>query len=75
MDEVLIDLLGLGSHFRRVLGLLELLAGRPELNILIAELRLQEAAESIQAVCGKKDTDVTGMWHLNAAQLRSPQNN
>lgn len=50
LDEVFIDLLGLGGHLHGVLGLLELLAGRPELHILITELRLQEAAESIQAI-------------------------
>lgn len=53
LDEILIDLLGLGSHFHRVFDLLELFTGRPELDILIAELRLQEAAESIQAICRK----------------------
>lgn len=50
LDEVFVDLLSLGSHFHRVLGLLEVLAGHPELNILITELRLQEAAESRQSI-------------------------
>lgn len=51
LDEILVDLLGLGSHFHRVLGLLEVLAGHPELHVLVAELRLQEAAEGIQTIC------------------------
>lgn len=50
LDEVFVYLLGLGSHFHRVLGLLEVLTGHPELNILITELRLQEAAESSQSI-------------------------
>lgn len=50
LDEVFIDLLGLGFHLHRVLGLLEVLTGHPELNILITELRLQEAAEGIQTI-------------------------
>ncbi len=50
LDEVLIDLLGLGGHLHRVLGLLEVLAGHPELNILITELGLQEATESTQTI-------------------------
>lgn len=63
LDEILVDLLGLGSHFHRVLGLLEVLAGHPELDILIAELRLQEAAEGIQPVCRGKGKSVDGTGH------------
>lgn len=48
--EVLIDLLGLGGHLHGVLGLLEVLAGHPELNILITELGLKEATESGQTI-------------------------
>lgn len=50
LDEVFIDLLGLGGHFGRVLGLLEVLAGHPELNVLVTELGLQEATESSQTI-------------------------
>lgn len=57
LDEVFVDLLGLGGHLHRVLGLLEILAGHPELDILIAELRLQEAAESTQTIWWREDKD------------------
>lgn len=50
LDEVLIDLLGLGGHLHGVLDLLEVLAGCPELNVLITELRLQEATESSHTI-------------------------
>ena len=50
LDEVLIDLLGLGGHLQRVLGLLEVLAGCPELNILITELCLEKCPEGSQAI-------------------------
>lgn len=58
LDEVLIDLLGLGGHLCRVLGLLEVLAGHPELDVLIAELRLQEATESGQTIYENTSKDV-----------------
>lgn len=50
LDEVLVDLLGFVGHLHWVLGLLEVLAGHPELDVLVAELRLQEAAEGSQAI-------------------------
>lgn len=50
LDEFLIDFLGFGGHLHRVLGLLEILAGHPELNILFTELGLQEAVESSQTI-------------------------
>lgn len=59
LDEILVDLLSLGGHFHRVLGLLEVLAGHPELDILVTELRLQEAAECIQSVCREEGRSVT----------------
>lgn len=46
LDEVFVDLLGLGCHLHGVLDLLEVLAGHPELNVLVTELGLEEAAES-----------------------------
>lgn len=60
LDEILVDLLGFGGHFHRVLGLLEVLAGHPELDVLLAELRLQEAAEGIQTVCRENGKSVEG---------------
>lgn len=50
LDEVLVYLLGLGSHLHRALGLLEVLAGHPKLNVLLTELRLQEASEGSQTI-------------------------
>lgn len=70
LDEILVDLLGLGSHFHRVLGLLEVLAGHPELDILITELRLQEAAEGIQSICRKNRKRVEGMCHVIPPELQ-----
>lgn len=60
LDEILVDLLGFGSHFHRVLGLLEVLTGHPELHVLLAELRLQEAAEGIQTICRESGKSVEG---------------
>ena len=51
LDEILVDLLGLGGHLDWVLGLLEVLAGHPELNVLLTELRLQEGTEGMHTIC------------------------
>lgn len=61
LDEVLVDFLGFGGHLDGILGLLEVLAGHPELNVLITELRLQEAAEGSQAIWWRED----GGWFAN----------
>lgn len=68
LDEILVDLLGFGGHFHRVLGLLEVLAGHPELDVLLAELRLQKAAEGIQTVCEENGKSVEG--HLISWGMR-----
>ena len=51
LDEILVDLLGLGGHLDWVLGLLEVLTGHPELNVLLTELRLQEGTEGMHTIC------------------------
>ena len=51
LDEVLVDLLRLGGHLDGVLGLLEVLTGHPELNVLLTELGLQEGTESVHTIC------------------------
>lgn len=58
LDEVFVDLLGLGGHLHWVLGLLKVLTGHPELNVLFTELRLQEATESSQTIYEKKWQEV-----------------
>lgn len=49
-DELLVNLLGSGGHSERRLDLLVILAGEPELNVLIAVLGLEEGAKSCQSV-------------------------
>ena len=50
LDEILVDLLGLGGHLDWVLGLLEVLTRHPELNVLLTELRLQEGTEGMHTI-------------------------
>lgn len=52
-DELLINAVGLGHQLfvRRVVH--EILTGRPKLNVLFAELRLQEEIEGSFPICGK----------------------
>lgn len=74
LDEVFIDLFGFGGHLHGVLGLLEVLAGHPELNILIAELGLQEASESMETVAVVQDpvqtlTPLSGLIRSGLLQL------
>ena len=54
LDEVLIDLPCLHSHLHGRLDLLEVLAGHPELNVLLTEFRAQEATEHGQATLEMK---------------------
>lgn len=50
VDELLVDLVGFGSQFGGVLNLLVVLTGHPELDVLIAELRLQKGPEHHQPI-------------------------
>ncbi len=49
-DEFGVDVLGLEDHLLGVLELLVLLDGDPELDVLVAELALQEQPEEIHPV-------------------------
>lgn len=57
LNEVLINLLSFDGHFQGGLGLLEVLTSLPEFNILLAELRSEEALEGGQAVYGIKNVE------------------
>lgn len=52
VHKLLEDPMGLGDQFCCWPGLLELLAGQPELQVLLAELRLQEGAKCSHPICG-----------------------
>lgn len=53
LDELLIDLFGLLCHLHRGLGFFVVLAGHPELGVLLAELGAQEAAEAGEPIWGE----------------------
>lgn len=57
LNEVLINLLSFDGHFQGGLGLLEVLTSLPEFNILLAELRSEEALEGGQAIYGIKNVE------------------
>lgn len=50
LDELLVDFLGPRRHSERGLDSLVVLAGEPELDVLVAVLRFQEAAKSRQPI-------------------------
>lgn len=50
VDELVVDLGGFGGQFGGVLDLLVILTGHPELNVLVAELGLQEGPEHHQPI-------------------------
>ena len=52
IHKLLKDSMGLGDQFGSGPGLLELLTGQPELQVLFTELRLQEGAEGSHSICG-----------------------
>lgn len=52
IHKLLKDSMGLGDQFGGWPGLLELLTGQPELQVLFTELRLQEGAEGSHSICG-----------------------
>lgn len=52
LDELLIDPLGLLCHLHRGLAFLVVLTGHPKLDVLLTELRAQEAAEAGEPICG-----------------------
>lgn len=51
--KVRINLLGFRGNLGGGFGFLEVLAGQPELHILLTELRLQKCPKSCQALWGK----------------------
>jgi len=51
VNELLEDALCLGCQLGCRAGLLEVLAGQPELQVLLTELSLQESTESSQPIC------------------------
>lgn len=53
-NELLVNTVGLGRQLfvRRVMP--EILAGRPKLNVLFAELRLQEDTKGSFPICGEE---------------------
>lgn len=51
-DELFVDAVGFGRHGLRGRLRLEVLAGQPELHVLLAELGLEEDAKGRFAVCG-----------------------
>lgn len=51
LDELLVDLLGLLRHLHGGLGFLVVLTGHPKLDVLLAELGAQEAAEAGEPIC------------------------
>lgn len=53
LDELLVDLFGLLCHLHGGLGFLVVLAGHPELGVLLAELGAQEAAEAGKPIWGQ----------------------
>lgn len=62
LNEVLINLFSFNSHFHGGLGLFEVLTSLPEFNILLAELRSEEALEGCQAIYGIKNVEKLLEW-------------
>ena len=50
LDEHFVDLLGLGRHFEGGFDFLVFLARQPELDVFVAEFRLEESPEGRQSI-------------------------
>lgn len=57
-DELLVDAVGSGHQLFGRLERLEVFTRRPKLDVLLAELRLQEDTEGSFSICERRKTSV-----------------